>query len=75
MNILLFGQLADAAGTKTLQLDGAADTDELIRHVERVCASLRGLTYIVAVDRRIIQSNTPLSPHTEIALLPPFSGG
>jgi molybdopterin converting factor small subunit len=30
MNILLFGQLADAAGAKTLQVDAPGDTDELI---------------------------------------------
>jgi molybdopterin synthase sulfur carrier subunit len=75
MNILLFGQLADAAGTKILQVDDPGDTDELIRHIELVCPSLRGLTYIVAVNRNVIQSKTTLTPDAEVALLPPYSGG
>jgi molybdopterin converting factor small subunit len=75
MNILLFGQLADAAGAKTIQVDDLADTDELIRHMELIYPSLRGLTYIVAVNRDVIHSNTTLTPDAEIALLPPYSGG
>jgi sulfur-carrier protein len=75
MNILLFGQLADAAGAKTLQVAGIGDTDELIRHIELICPSLRGLTYIMAVNRNVIQSKTTLTPDAEIALLPPYSGG
>jgi molybdopterin synthase sulfur carrier subunit len=75
MNILLFGQLADAAGAKVLQVNAAGDTDELIRHIELVCPPLRGLTYIVAVNRDVIQSNTKLTSDAEIALLPPYSGG
>jgi molybdopterin converting factor small subunit len=30
---------------------------------------------MIAVDRNIIQSNTPLQENTEVAVLPPFSGG
>jgi molybdopterin synthase sulfur carrier subunit len=75
MNILLFGQLADAAGAKTLQVEAQNDTDELILHIEQVCPSLRGLTYIVAVNRNVIHSKTNLTPDAEVALLPPYSGG
>ena len=75
MNILLFGQLADIAGAKIIQVDAQADTEELIRHIELVCPSLRGQSYIMAVNRNVIHSKTALPPDAEIALLPPYSGG
>ena len=75
MNILLFGLLADKAGTYKLQVDTQSDTDELIRHIELVCPALKGLVYNVAVNRDIIQAKTALPPDAEIALLPPYSGG
>jgi len=75
MKILLFGQLAEAARAKTLQVEDFGDTDELIHHIEQLCPSLRGLTYIVAVNRNVIQSNTKLTPDAEVALLPPYAGG
>jgi molybdopterin converting factor small subunit len=75
MNVLLFGQLAEAAGAKTLQVADFGDTDELIHHIEQLCPSLRGVTYIVAVNRNVIQANTTLTPDAEIALLPPYAGG
>jgi sulfur-carrier protein len=75
MNIFLFGQLADAAGTRTLQVDDQPDTDQLIRHLQVICPSLHGLVYNVAVNRDIIHSKTVLAPDAEIALLPPYSGG
>jgi molybdopterin synthase sulfur carrier subunit len=75
MNILLFGQLADATGVRMLQVGPQHDTDELIRQIQLVCPSLRGLVYNLAVNRNIIQSNTVLTPDAEIALLPPYSGG
>ena len=75
MNILLFGNLSDVAGTDRLQVDAQHDTDQLIRHIELVCPSLRGLVYNVAVNRDIIHSKTVLAPDAEIALLPPYSGG
>ena len=75
MNVLLFGQLADAAGTRLMQVEAQADTDELIRYIQQVCPPLRGLPYNVAVNRDIIHANTVLAPDAEIALLPPYSGG
>jgi molybdopterin synthase sulfur carrier subunit len=75
MNVLLFGQLAAAAGTRILRVNAQHDTDELIRHLELVCPSLRGLVYNVAVNLDIIHSKTVLAPDAEIALLPPYSGG
>lgn len=75
MNILLFGQLADATGVRMLQVDPQRDTDELIRQIQLVCPSLRGLVYSLAVNRNIIHSNTVLTPDAEVALLPPYSGG
>jgi molybdopterin converting factor small subunit len=75
MNVLLFGPLADTAGTHQLQIDALPDTDQLIRQLQVHCPALRGKAYTIAVNQEIIRSNTVLSPDAEIALLPQYSGG
>jgi molybdopterin synthase catalytic subunit len=50
MNVLLFGQLADAAGTRTLQVEVQRDTDELIRHIQLACPSLSGLVFNIFME-------------------------
>jgi molybdopterin converting factor small subunit len=36
---------------------------------------IENLTYLIAVDRNIVQTNTAIKAGQELALLPPYSGG
>ncbi len=75
MNVILFGQLVEAARTRTLVIEAPGDTEELIRQIEQVCPALRGQVYHVAVNHDIVHVKTILAPDAEVALLPPYSGG
>jgi sulfur-carrier protein len=75
MKVSFFGPLTDITGTSVTMLDGVVDTDDLHRRLLSQFPGLAGRTFAVSVDRRIVQGNTPLSQTSEVALLPPFSGG
>ncbi|MBL7953069.1 MAG: MoaD/ThiS family protein [Flavobacteriales bacterium] len=74
MEVLLFGMIAEKAGSPTLQVD--ADSLEALRTqlVERIPA-LRGMRYAIAVDRQVVTTDHALTGTEEIAVLPPFAGG
>lgn len=74
-HITVFGRLTDIVGTSSLQWPATANTDELKATLEEHFPELKGKTYAIAVDKKIAAGTVPLSPASEIALLPPFSGG
>jgi molybdopterin synthase sulfur carrier subunit len=75
LNIRLFGQFAEMAGSNTLQVEDVADTDGLRRKLETLFPELQSIPYLVAVDKDITNNNTVLQSSSVIALLPPYSGG
>jgi len=74
MQILLFGQLADVAGS-SVSIEGVSDTESLINALHKKYPGLSDLKYAIAVDKKIISSNQQLTEKSLVALLPPFSGG
>lgn len=74
MDVKLFGLIAEKAGTDSLQVS-AADMDGLRKALEERIEGLSGLSYAIAVDRKIVRNNVALGGNEEIALLPPFAGG
>jgi len=74
INVIIFGQLADIAGS-SLALENIADTQSLVKELHTRYPALAHAKYALAVDRRIVNENTALSENSTIALLPPFSGG
>ena len=56
-------------------INGVADTDSLIKELHNTYPALAGAKYVIAVDKRVITSNTLLNEKSVVALLPPFSGG
>jgi molybdopterin synthase sulfur carrier subunit len=74
MNVLLFGLIAEKAGAERLQLDASSLTELRTRLAERI-PDLRALSHAIAVDRRIVRDDMPLTGNEEIAVLPPFAGG
>lgn len=75
VNVKLFGQLAELAGSSSLQIDDAADTQTLQQKIHAFLPVLANTTFRIAVDKKIISGNTPLNHESTVALLPPFSGG
>jgi molybdopterin converting factor small subunit len=75
ISVMVFGQLTDWTGGNTVQVEGVADTDTLVRVLKEKYPGLAQVKFTVAVDRKTITTNTPVHPGTTIALMPPFSGG
>ena len=74
MKVLLFGMIAEKAGSRAIDC-AAGSTEELRRELERRIAGLSDISYALAIDRRIVKADVPLTGEEEIALLPPFAGG
>ena len=75
IDVRFFGQLTDRTGCNTVSLEDPLDTDNLIRQLNERFPALAGAKYMLAVNNKMIQSTTILSPGCRIDLLPPFSGG
>ena len=75
MKLLFFGQIADFTGNSELTLDTVPDTDTLRASLAEQYPNLAKIRYAIAVDKQLINSNTPLNDQSVVALLPPFSGG
>jgi len=75
VEVILFGQLTDIARGGKILIGDVADTDELVKAIEQQYPAMAGVKYIIAADKKVISTNTPINEKTELALLPPFSGG
>ena len=70
----MFGRLADIAGN-SVSVNDVNDTDSLIADLQKNYPALTETKYVVAVNKQVIKGNTLLDKNSEVALLPPFSGG
>ncbi len=75
IRVLAFGQITDITGRGALELEGVADTNQLVAQMNQRFPLLANLQYRIAVDKNIILENTTLENNSVVALLPPFSGG
>ncbi len=75
IKIKAFGPIADKMNARELELDPPGNLDDLRKALHEKYPQLVHLDFAIAVDRKIIRENAPLSPGSEVALLPPFSGG
>jgi len=77
--VKLFARARDLAGAAEVAVDlpDAATVADLRRRLAADRPALAGLLQrcAVAVDNEFADSDTPLSPTAEVALLPPVSGG
>jgi molybdopterin converting factor small subunit len=74
MEVLLFGLVAEKAGTDRLVLEASSLAELRQRLAERI-PELPGLCHAIAVDRTIVHDDRTLTGSEEIAVLPPFAGG
>ena len=76
--VLLFGRFRDLAGWRERDVDAATLFDlrtTLTPEDPEFGAALIGPGVQVAVDQAIVRGDVTLGPHSEVAFLPPMSGG
>ncbi|MBL7938488.1 MAG: MoaD/ThiS family protein [Flavobacteriales bacterium] len=74
MDVLLFGMVAEKAGAISIDVE-AGSLVELRRKLELSIPGLERLSYVIAVDRKVVLNDRALTGSEEIAVLPPFAGG
>ena len=74
ISIVAFGSLSEIIG-ESLQLENVADTNSLIAELNKRYPDLQHSKYMVAVNKKMINANTPLNANDTVALMSPFSGG
>ncbi len=76
--VLLFGRLSDVAGWRERQVDSpflSALRAELSGEDAALGEALAGKGVQVALDQVIVRGDAALNAGTEVAFLPPMSGG
>ena len=76
--VLLFGRLADIAGWRAREVAGdrlSAVRAALAAHDAALGTALGGGGVQVAVDQAIVRGDAALTARSEVAFLPPMSGG
>lgn len=77
--VLLFGRLADLAGWRERDAPDASDLRGLKMWLAGLDASLGaaldGPGVQVAVDRALVRGEAAIGPRSEVAFMPPMSGG
>lgn len=75
--MLLFGRLADVAGWRDRTIEGAsiADIRVALNADTALAEALAGPGVQVAVDRAIVRGEAVLTAASEVAFMPPMSGG
>ena len=76
--VLLFGPLRDVAGWRERQIESpflSALRARLSEDHPALGEALAGRGVQVALDQVIVRGDAPLSAGTEVAFLPPMSGG
>lgn len=72
--ILFFGELKSITGHGEFIMD-AKDLNELKEIVIQRWPELISKTFVIACDKTIAHNNMNISDSSEIAFLPPYSGG
>ncbi|WP_296597730.1 MoaD/ThiS family protein [Phenylobacterium sp.] len=76
--VLLFGSLRDLAGWRERDVEAASVSvlrAQLAGEDEALGAALEGPGVQVAVDQALVRGDLALSAGSEVAFLPPMSGG
>lgn len=75
INVLFFGILSEITGKKSLSFDDISDTTQLNNKLTDKFPEIKSITYRLAVNQVIIDTNTKLKDSDEVAFMPPFAGG
>lgn len=77
MKIRIFGKLTDIFENTEYEIDTESiwTASALRLRLEELHPQLKGMTYIIVADGKIIENETEISEDSEVALLPPYSAG
>ncbi|MGB4771098.1 MAG: MoaD/ThiS family protein [Chitinophagaceae bacterium] len=75
IRIYFFGQLTDVTGVQQVTVPVMLDTKALEQWLLLEYPGLAAKKYRIAVNNQLIRGTTSLARDSEVALLPPFSGG
>lgn len=75
IKLLAFGKLADLLPQQEWEMSGVATAGAVRLQLETEFPALKGMRYLIAVDKKIATDDSPLAENSVVALLPPFSGG
>lgn len=71
----LFGCLIEAVGAQQINIEEVNDLEGLRNKLLQRYPQLQKFSFVTAVDKKIIKGNVLLNAQTQVALMPPFSGG
>ncbi|MDZ4758361.1 MAG: MoaD/ThiS family protein [Bacteroidota bacterium] len=75
ISIKFFGMLQEQIGSM-IEVDESVENVEQLRAIlEKKYIYLNGINYLVAVNKNIASNEIIITSDSEIAILPPFSGG
>lgn len=75
VQVLFFGSITDITNVTETMVASCVDTDTLISQLIQQYPSLSNKKYFIALNQKMIQTNSPLKSGDTVALMPPFSGG
>jgi sulfur-carrier protein len=73
--ILAFGVIAEKINATEFNLSNVSSTNELREIIYNQYPQLKKITIALSINRNIVNEDVPLIAGSEIALLPPYSGG
>ena len=75
IEVMFFGQLADATGVSSVMVEEVGNTDMLIQMMKQQYPALESSTYMIAINNTMVTENSIVTPGSKVAFMPPFSGG
>lgn len=72
---MVFGQLTDITEGSAISIEKVSDTEALLETLYTMYPLLKQKYFLIALDKRVVNQKTEIGDNTQIALLPPFSGG
>ena len=75
ITVKLFGSIVDIVQSSVLTLEDVEDVHSLKEKLFLLFPALQKIQFAIALDKKIIHENTIITEQSDIALLPPFSGG
>lgn len=75
ITIKSFGIIAEKMGSQQLEVQSFQDIASLKFWLESAYPELQHLNYSMALNRKLVHGNIIFTEDSELALLPPYSGG
>jgi sulfur-carrier protein len=75
IKLTAFGRMSELLKANELVLDNCSNIMDLKSHLEQHYPSTKEISFLIAVNKKVVHENIELNGQDEIALLPPYSGG